>query len=160
GIMSEAPMLIAGLMSGTSLDGVDAALVRIKGPTNVQLMGFVHRPYSPAERARIEEVLSGHGIAHTARLHADIADWAADAVDTLLMLNHVKPTALGAIAFPGQTIWHEPPRVSYQLGEPAVLAERFGVRVVHNFRSRDVAAGGQGAPLVPMADALCFGAPD
>ncbi len=67
---------------------------------------------------------------------------------------------IGAIAFPGQTVWHEPPEVSFAMGEPAILAEQFGVRVVHGFRARDVAAGGQGAPLVPIADALCFGATD
>ena len=153
-------MTMVGLMSGTSLDGMDAALVRIKGPTSVQLLGFVHRPYSPAERAQIDGVLDGASIADTARLHADLAEWAADAVETLLALNHVRADTIAAIAFPGQTMWHEPPRVTMQLGEPAILAERFGVRVVHNFRSRDVAAGGQGAPLVPMVDALCFGAPD
>ena len=69
-----------------------------------------------------------------------------------------RPPISSLIAFPGQTIWHEPPLVTWQLGEPAVLAERFGVRVVSSFRARDVAAGGQGAPLVPMADVLLFAA--
>jgi anhydro-N-acetylmuramic acid kinase len=158
--MSEAPMLLVGLMSGTSLDGVDAAVVRVHGPTHVDLVGFAHRPYSADERAMIEEVLARSEIATAARLHAQLAEWAADAVEVALMLAHVRPDQVAAIAFPGQTMWHEPPTVTLQLGEPAILAERFGVRVVHNFRSRDVAAGGQGAPLVPMADALCFGASD
>jgi anhydro-N-acetylmuramic acid kinase len=72
----------------------------------------------------------------------------------------VQPAQLSFISFPGQTIWHEPPRVTWQLGEPAVLVERFGTRVVSGFRTRDVAAGGQGAPLVSMADVLLFGAND
>lgn len=153
-------MIVVGLMSGTSLDGMDAAVVRVRGPTNVELIGFAHRPYSATERARIEAVLSGGAIADTARLHVALAEWAADAVDVALELSHVRPDTVAAIAFPGQTLWHEPPSVTLQLGEPAVLAERFGIRVVHNFRARDVAAGGQGAPLVPMADALCFAAVD
>lgn len=153
-------MLLVGLMSGTSLDGMDAAVVRVRGPTSIELVGFAHRPYSAAERARIEAVLAGAAIADTARLHVALAEWAADAVEVALELSHVRPDAVAAIAFPGQTLWHEPPLVSLQLGEPALLAERFGTRVVHNFRARDVAAGGQGAPLVPMADALCFAAVD
>src|SRR3712207_2027675 len=66
----------------------------------------------------------------------------------------------GCIACPDETVWQEPPVVTWQLGEPAILAERFGVRVVSGFRPRDVAAGGQGAPLVPIADLLLFAAPD
>lgn len=158
--MSEAPMLIVGLMSGTSLDGMDAAVVKVRGPTSVELLGFAHRPYSAAERGQIEAVLAGASIADAARLHAALAEWAVDAVEVALELSHVRADMLSGIAFPGQTMWHEPPSVSFQLGEPAILAERFGVRVVHNFRARDVAAGGQGAPLVPAADALCFGATD
>ncbi|MES2304033.1 MAG: anhydro-N-acetylmuramic acid kinase [Gemmatimonadota bacterium] len=158
--MSEAPMLMVGLMSGTSLDGVDAALVRIQGPTNLELLAFAHRAYTAEERQRIEAALAGGALADVARLHASIAEWAAEAVDTVLLAAHVRADTLAGIAFPGQTMWHEPPLVSWQLGEPAILAERFGVRVVHNFRARDVAAGGQGAPLVPLVDALCFGATD
>lgn len=158
--MSESPMYLVGLMSGTSLDGVDAALVRVDGPLAVTLIAFVHRDYSQAERGAIEAVLVGKDVGATARLHAALAEWAAEAVDTVLAAGHLRADRLGGIAFPGQTIWHEPPVVSWQLGEPAILAERFGVRVVNNFRARDVAAGGQGAPLVPLVDALCFGAVD
>lgn len=155
--MTEQPMYAVGLMSGTSLDGMDAALVRISGPTSVQLVGFAHRPYSAVERVRIESVLAGGPIAEAARLHASIAEWAVEAIDAVLADGHHRADGLAFIAFPGQTIWHEPPLVTWQLGAPAILAERFGVRVIHDFRSRDVAAGGQGAPLVPLIDALCFG---
>lgn len=158
--MSEAPVLMVGLMSGTSLDGVDAVLVRIQGPTSLELVAFAHRPYRAEERARIEAVFAGGQLAQVARLHTVIAEWACEAVDAVLAAAHVRADTLAGIAFPGQTVWHEPPLVSWQLGEPAILAERFGVRVVHNFRARDVAAGGQGAPLVPLVDALCFGATD
>ena len=152
-------MLVVGLMSGTSLDGMDAALVRIHGPTEVALLAFAHRPYSPAERARLEGVLAGGHIADVARLHAAVAGWAAEAVDMVLAAGRHRADELGCIAFPGQTLWHEPPVVTLQLGAAPHLAERFGVRVVHDFRSRDLAAGGQGAPLVPLVDALCFGHP-
>jgi len=158
--MSEPPMLVAGLMSGTSLDGMDCALVRVGGPTEVSLLGFAHRRYAPAERARIEAALAGGPIADVARLHTALAEWAIEAVEGALDRAHVRADQLGAIAFPGQTMWHEPPVVTLQLGAAAPLAERFGTRVVHDFRSRDLAAGGEGAPLVPMVDALCFGATD
>jgi anhydro-N-acetylmuramic acid kinase len=158
--MTEAAMLGIGLMSGTSLDGMDAALVRINGPTDLQFIEFAHRPYRVSERARIESVLAGGPIAEVARLHAALAEWGAEATDAVLAKAHCRADQLAFIAFPGQTVWHEPPTVTYQLGSPAILAERFGVKVVHDFRSRDVAAEGQGAPLVPLIDALCFGATD
>jgi anhydro-N-acetylmuramic acid kinase len=155
--MTERPSLAVGLMSGTSLDGMDAALVRFEGPTQAALLDFVTRPYSESERGQIQGALNGATAPALARLHVKVAEWAAEAVQTLLVQSGVQATELSVIAFPGQTIWHEPPVVSWQLGEPAVLAERFGVRVVSGFRARDVAAGGQGAPLVPMADVLLFG---
>lgn len=158
--MSERPTLAVGLMSGTSLDGVDAALVRFEGPTAVRLVGFETRPYSAAEREQVLAAIAAGGARELARLHVRLSEWAAEAVESLLAATHTRASDLGFIAMHGQTIWHEPPAVSWQLGEPAVLAERFGVRVVSNFRARDVAAGGQGAPLVPMADLLLFGHPD
>jgi anhydro-N-acetylmuramic acid kinase len=158
--MTERPTLAIGLMSGTSLDGMDAALVRFHGPTQVTLLDFTTRPYSDAERAQLRQALNGAGPSTLARLHVALAEWASDAVQQLLHKANVPASELSLISFPGQTIWHEPPVVSWQLGEPAVLAERFGVRVVSGFRARDVAAGGQGAPLVPMADVLLFAAAD
>jgi anhydro-N-acetylmuramic acid kinase len=158
--VTERPSLVVGLMSGTSLDGMDAALVRFRGPTRAELLDFVHRPYDAGERARLAAAIEGGTPRSLALLHAEVAEWAAEAVQVLLEGAGVPATDLAGIGFPGQTVWHEPPRVTWQLGEPAVLAERFGVRVVGNFRARDVAAGGQGAPLVPVADVLLFGAPD
>jgi anhydro-N-acetylmuramic acid kinase len=147
-------------MSGTSLDGMDAALVRLEGPTRVTLLGFHTRSYSAAERDTLLSAISRGGAAELARLHVRIGEWAAEAVETVLAEAHARASDLGFIALHGQTVWHEPPAVTWQLGEPAVLAERFGVRIVSGFRARDVAAGGQGAPLVPLADVLLFGAPD
>jgi anhydro-N-acetylmuramic acid kinase len=149
-------------MSGTSLDGMDAALVRLDGPMHATLLAFVTRPYTDEEKGSIRAALNGAGATASAlaRLHVRVAEWAADAVQTLLVQSGIPASDISLIAFPGQTIWHEPPLVSWQLGEPAVLAERFGVRIVSGFRARDVAAGGQGAPLVPMADVLLFAAID
>ena len=143
-------------MSGTSLDGVDAALVRFEGPARCHLVHFVTRPYSPAERDQVLSAMTAGSTRELALLHGRLADWAAEAVETLLAEAHTRASEVALIAMHGQTIWHEPPVVSWQVSEPAVLAERFGVRVVSNFRARDVAAGGQGAPLVPVADVLLF----
>jgi anhydro-N-acetylmuramic acid kinase len=160
--MTERSTLAVGLMSGTSLDGMDAALVRFHGPTRAELVAFAHRPYHPEERRELEQAIERQagGARRLAHLHAHLAGWAAEAVDEVLSRAHVSAGALDLIAFHGQTIWHEPPVVTLQLGEPALLAERFGVRVVSGFRGRDLAAGGEGAPLVPMADVLLFGADD
>jgi len=155
--MTERPWLGVGLMSGTSLDGMDAALVRFAGPDRVSLVAFHSRPYSPERRARIADAIARGGAPSLARLHVELGGWAGEAVAELLERAGARASDLDFIAFHGQTVWHEPPVVSWQLGEPAVLAERFGVKVVSGFRSRDVAAGGQGAPLVPVPDILLFG---
>ena len=162
GSSSRSPSLVVGLMSGTSLDGMDAALVRFAGTTGVELLAFAHRPYHAEERRELEEAIERQegGARRLAHLHAQVAGWAAEAVQEVLGRGGVRSAELDLIAFHGQTVWHEPPLVTLQLGEPALLAERFGVRVISGFRGRDLAAGGQGAPLVPMADVLLFGAED
>jgi len=153
--------LAVGLMSGTSLDGVDAALVRLDGdaPT-ARLVAFRSEPYAAPERRRLLAAIAGGTSSELARLHVWLGRRFADATARLLEQAGVEPGAVAFVASHGQTVWHEPGEATLQLGDPAVIAERIGVTVVSDFRARDVAAGGQGAPLVPMADALLFGAPD
>jgi anhydro-N-acetylmuramic acid kinase len=159
------PDIIVGLMSGTSLDGVSAAVVRIgRGDRSdagysSELLGALTRPYAPAERARLVRAAdAGGGLTpeEWCQLNFDVGAWLADAAAAALAAARVDPSAVRAIASHGQTVWHIGGRSTWQIGEPAVIAERIGRPVVSNFRVRDVAAGGQGAPLVPMADLLLF----
>jgi anhydro-N-acetylmuramic acid kinase len=112
--MTERPTLAVGLMSGTSLDGMDAALVRLEGPTHATLLEFFTRPYTNEERAQIRGAFDGATASTLARLHVQVAEWAAEAVQTVLVRGSVPASELSLIAFPGQTIWHEPPVVSWQ----------------------------------------------
>lgn len=154
-------LLAVGLMSGTSLDGVSAALVRITPePLDVELVAFRQEAYSPAERGQLIDALARGGPRDLALLHVALGERFAAAALGLLAAARVAPKDLAFVASHGQTVWHDPGRATLQLGDPAVLAERLGVRVVSDFRSRDVAAGGQGAPLVPIADCLLFGHPE
>lgn len=153
-------VLAVGLMSGTSADGVDAALVRIDEPGKLSLVAFVSLPYRAAERERLLDAVERGTARELAMLDVWLGERFAEAVDRVLGEAGVAAKDLGFIASHGHTFWHEPGRASLQLGNPAVLAERFGVPVVSDFRSRDVAAGGQGAPLVPVADAHLFGHPE
>lgn len=149
-----------GLMSGTSLDGVDAALVEVAGERDVRLEAFTTRPFARAERTAIRQVLEGGHARQLALLHRQLGEWFAQAVTDVLAAGGVSADRVSLVASHGLTVWHEPPLVSLQLGCPATIAERTGVQVVSDFRARDVAVGGQGAPLVPMADAMLFGHDD
>src|SRR6188474_1942855 len=90
------------------------------------------------------------------RLGFDLGSWLADAAIAAVAEAGVPKSEIRAIGSHGQTIWHEAPHSTWQFGEAAVIAERTGIDVISDFRVRDVAAGGQGAPLVPMADAMLF----
>jgi len=148
-------------MSGTSLDGVDAALVRLTGDRPAaELVGFRSVPYEAAFRVRLLELIDHGRTRDAALLHVELGAQFAAAVAGLLEQAGVRASDVAFVASHGQTVWHEPGLATLQLGDPAVIAERIGVPVVSDFRARDVAAGGQGAPLVPIADALLFAAAD
>lgn len=154
--------VVVGLMSGTSLDGISAAVARFTdtsdGRIDVDLLGYVSRAYTPAERNRLAAALGGGTPAEYCRLNFDLGHWLADAAIAVIAEAGVAREDIAAIASHGQTIWHEPGHSTWQSGEAAVIAERTGVDVISDFRVRDVAAGGQGAPLVPIADAMLFSA--
>src|SRR5216110_2381979 len=153
--------LAVGVMSGTSLDGVSTALVRLSDdPLEAQLVAFRQEPYAAPERGQIVDAIARGGSKDLALLHVALGERFAGAILQLLAETKTTPKDLAFVASHGQTIWHEPGRATLQLGDPAVIAERVGVRVVSDFRSRDVAAGGQGAPLVPLADVMLFGHPE
>jgi len=143
---------VLGLMSGTSADGVDLVLAEFKGrPPAVSWSVLDHRylPYDRELRRRVLAAMQGEAtIAEAARLHHDLGRFFAEAARGM-------ETDLAVLA--GQTVWHEPPRTTFQLGEGAYLAEALGAPVVADLRPSDLAAGGEGAPLVPYADLLLFG---
>jgi anhydro-N-acetylmuramic acid kinase len=132
-------------MSGTSLDGIDVAIVEINGK---RIRTIAHRttPYPKRTRARLLAVSSPADIS---RLNFELGELYAKAVAATGL-------SVDLVGCHGQTIYHEGGRNTFQIGEASVIAERLGVPVVSDFRTRDIAAGGQGAPLVPFVDALLF----
>ena len=151
-----------GLMSGTSADGISAAAVRFDGGSaaspNATLLAYHEQPYAAAQRDRLLRALDGASLAKLARLDFELGAWLADAALAVIGVAGLVPRGVRAIASHGHTIWHEAPLATWQIGQSAVVAERTGIDVISDFRVRDVAAGGQGAPLVAIADRLLFGA--
>ena len=168
--------LYAGLMSGTSLDGIDIAFADITvldaAPAHprfaIALRHTASMPYPDPLRARLGRVRAGSpvSIAEIAALHYELGAVYADAVGEAAAEAHIQTADIAALGLHGQTVWHAPPSSgtpipnTLQLGQPAILAERLGCPVVSDFRARDIAAGGEGAPLVPFADYALLHAPD
>jgi anhydro-N-acetylmuramic acid kinase len=161
--------LAIGLMSGTSMDGIDAALVRLAGPAEqprVRLLAFDTLPYSPEVRQWILSVAAGEltSAGGVSRLNFLLGELFANATLRVCRVAHVSPKRVSVVGSHGQTIFHQGRRElipghrkaadpnTLQIAEPAVIAERTGMRVVADFRTADIAAGGQGAPLVPIVD--------
>jgi anhydro-N-acetylmuramic acid kinase len=145
-------MRVAGIMSGTSLDGIDVAIVDISGK-RISTVGHSTTPYPDAVRQRI---LAASTPAEISRLNFELGELYAKAVIKACQRAKIPVDSLRLIGSHGQTIHHEGSRNTLQIGEAALIAERLGVPVVSDFRTRDIAAGGQGAPLVPFVDALLF----
>ena len=163
--------LAVGLMSGTSMDGVDAALVRLAGPAEqprVRLLAFDTLPYPPEVRQWIMRVAAGERstAGEISQLDFLLGELFANAALHVCRAAHISSQRVSVIGSHGQTIYHQGRSElilnlgqavgpnTLQIAEPAVIAERTGAPVVADFRTADVAAGGQGAPLVPMVDYL------
>jgi anhydro-N-acetylmuramic acid kinase len=160
---------VVGLMSGTSADGVDAALTRISGSgddVHAELVAFHKAPYeAKVRRAVLDLSLSDAPVADVCRMNFLVGRLFAEAALELLDRYRLSSDDVDLIASHGQTVCHLPPDetgasrpagATLQIGEPAVIAELTRVLVVADFRARDMAAGGQGAPLVPYADYALF----
>jgi anhydro-N-acetylmuramic acid kinase len=147
--MSTSLKTAIGLMSGTSLDGVDAALLRTDGEVVERTGQALTLPYDPATREILRACLGGGGdVPLASRL---LAERHADAVGALLARVGLGAADIDVLGFHGQTISHRPTEgLTWQIGDGARLAELTGIDVVADFRSRDVAAGGEGAPLAPL----------
>src|SRR5580692_3920122 len=171
--MSKSGMIVAGVMSGTSADGIDVALVRIaeseahgrdaRGHT-IRLLGHMQFPYAAKVRAGILAAMNAEQarVADLARLNFLLGELYADAVLATQRRLRVKADLVGCH---GQTLYHQGEGQSFlgrkvattwQTGEGAIIAARVGVPVVSDFRPADMAAGGKGAPLVPYLDYLLF----
>ncbi len=154
-------MIAIGLMSGTSFDGVDAALVRLtpRGEGyDVETLDFVTRPYDAAVLEALTRALPPHDgtVAEVAGLHVAIGGQFAAAARAV-----AAGTTVDFIASHGQTIWHDGGRaITLQIGDAFVIREAMRATVIYDFRSADTAAGGHGAPLVPYVDGLLFGSDD
>jgi anhydro-N-acetylmuramic acid kinase len=165
-IASQPARLVVGLSSGTSFDGIDAALVEISGhgdDAEVELHGFFCGPFDPGVRDRIAAAPSLHA-ADLARLDADLGEAFAAAALRVVERCGLVLSDVHIVGSHGQTIYHDPPTpgrsgVTFQIGGAEIVARRTGLLTVSDFRSADVAAGGSGAPLVPIVDWLLFRRP-
>jgi anhydro-N-acetylmuramic acid kinase len=162
--LNDAAAAYIGLISGTSADGIDAALVQFRDGQPQLQAGYVH-PWPASLRTRLLALAQGESsvdLDALGRLDVEIGECFADAALTLLKRNDIAATSIRAIGSHGQTVRHRPGGAypfTLQLGNPAVIAERCAIDVVADFRRADMAAGGQGAPLVPAVHAALLSTP-
>ena len=162
-------MLVAGIMSGTSVDGIDVALVRIEGEglsLSVEVVGFEEVEFPPGVRDEVLQVSSAMvSASQISQLNFLLGRIFGEALEAVCMRTGISVSDLELVGSHGQTIYHqaEPSRMcgypvssTMQIGEPTCIARAVGAPVVSDFRSADIAVGGQGAPLVPFADFLLF----
>lgn len=158
-------MLAIGLMSGTSLDGVDAILVKIENEKYYPLK-FITLPYEKNFKQRILKNTSDFTakLSEISSLNFELGYKFVEAIDLLLLNTGYMYKDIDFVASHGQTIWHDPNGnkcenavpSTLQIGEPSVIAYKTGIKTISNFRTMDVAAGGEGAPLVPFSEYLLY----
>ena len=156
-------MIAIGLMSGTSLDGIDASLVSIVDE-KFTLVKFVTLPYSLDFKKKIMRNLSDETakLSEICSLNFELGDKFVEAIDLLLLDTTYKYEDIAFVASHGQTIWHNPQHKdnlvpsTLQIGEASVIANKTGIKTIANFRTADIVVGGEGAPLVPMSEYLLF----
>ncbi len=158
-------MVVIGLMSGTSADGIEAAVVEFGGsgqPVRWRLLHHLHVPFETALQAEILACMRPEtgSVERVCALNVRLGEAFGQAALAAMRAARLRASEVSLIGSHGQTVWHAPERAStLQLGEPAVIAERTGCAVVSNFRARDLALGGQGAPLVSLLDQRLFAHP-
>ena len=162
----KSAMIVVGLMSGTSADGIDAAVVSLRGaPPRLdwQLLAHITVPHPADLREKIFAMFRPETgtVDRVCRLDFDLGEAFAQAALAVIDAARLEPDDIALIGSHGQTIWHEPPTAAQpgatlQIGSGAVIAERTGITTISNLRARDVAAGGHGAPLVSFLDWLLF----
>ncbi|MCQ9209508.1 anhydro-N-acetylmuramic acid kinase AnmK [Granulicatella seriolae] len=160
-------VLAAGIMSGTSLDGIDVAILDIVGSgleTEIKLLRFLSQLMPIDMKAKIMKQCDPRSsrVDEICSLSVELAELFAQVVQDACQLEEIKSQDLTFVASHGQTIYHQPFASDHlvastlQIGNPAVLAERLGTIIVSDFRSRDMAVGGQGAPIVPYSEYLLY----
>jgi len=159
---ADRPLFIVGLMSGTSADGIDAVVAKIwrkQRRLKAAVQAHLHRPFLPKIRRHILHTCLRGSVAEICELNFLLGERFAEATLAVVRKANLKPRDIAAIGSHGQTIHHlpnAPTPSTLQIGEPSVIAERTGITTIADFRVRDMAAGGQGAPLVPFADWALF----
>jgi anhydro-N-acetylmuramic acid kinase len=159
--MHKHERLCVGLISGTSVDAAEAALCRIRGTGHALSLELVAHLTLPFERDLQDRVLAASTPRDVCELNVELGERFADAALAVVRHAGMSPEDVDVIGSHGQTLAHVPPGAgrfpsTLQIGEPSVIAERTGIPTVADFRPRDMAAGGQGAPLVPYADWVLF----
>jgi anhydro-N-acetylmuramic acid kinase len=144
---------VIGLMSGTSLDGIDAALIKTDGQDFIEAIDFISLPYDLELREEIRSCLGKKEDpdSYVSKIEQKLTRAHAAAVDWILSKTGLSPGEIDFIGFHGQTLFHAPEKhFTWQIGNGAMLARLTSINVVNNFRTADVDAGGQGAPLLPL----------
>ncbi|MGH7885331.1 MAG: anhydro-N-acetylmuramic acid kinase, partial [Thermodesulfobacteriota bacterium] len=164
-ILNKNEKLAVGLISGTSMDGIDASLVKISGHgsnTQIEIIDFICEQYSPQLKSNLENLATGFSLEKLSSLNFMIGKEFADAASMIIKKNGFDNKEIDFIGSHGQTVFHNPPSLNneisstLQIGEIDVICEETGITTIGDFRTKDLASGGEGAPFIPYLDFVLF----